>query len=348
MKIIINGKTFVKKYKTGVQRYFSELMKEIDKQIEKNEIEILVPKYCEENISYKNIKIVRYGHLEQNLWEQIELPFYAKKNKGVIVNLCNTLPIINPGIVCIHDINYIRNPQYYPKLFSLWYKIMLKSACKRAKKIITVSNFSKKEIESYTNVKNIEVISNGYEHIKQIKQDKGILEKLKVKDYYFSLGTIQKSKNIEWITNIARLNPKETFVITGYKNEKNIKFNLKNVIYTGYLTDEEIKALMQNCKSFIFPSYYEGFGLPALEAMALNKNIIVSDIPVMHEIYGEEINYINPYDYNINLSNLNKVMTMNDRNKILEKYSWTKSANKILQLFKLYENMDVDNKEEVL
>ena len=171
MKIVISGKAFVKKYRTGVQRYCIELLNKIDKQVSGIEIELLVPKYCDEEFKYKNIKVVKFGKLNLNIWEQIELPLYAYRNKAILVNLCNTSPILKPDIVCIHDLNCIKNPQYYPKVFSMWYKIMVSNAIKKAKKIITVSKFSKNEIENYYNTKDIEVIYNGYEHINRTKSD---------------------------------------------------------------------------------------------------------------------------------------------------------------------------------
>lgn len=338
MKFIINGKAFAKVHKTGVQRYCIEILNELDKQVKEKDIELIIPKYCNEKIEYKNIKVKKIGNLKLNLWEQITLPIYAKKKKGILINLCNTSPLLEPGIVCIHDLNFIKNKQYYPKVFSKWYSIMIKNSIKKAKKIITVSNFSKKEIEEYYKISNIPVIYNSYDHIKRINPDNTIFEKLKnieKNEYYFTLGTIQKSKNIEWILHIAKKENKEKFVITGYKNQKQIDFNLENVIYTGYLTDEEIKALMQNCKAYIMPSFYEGFGIPALEAFSLGKKIIVSDIPVMHEIYGDEVTYINPRKYEINF---NELVESQNREKILEKFSWKKSAQELLKIINEFES----------
>ena len=332
MKVVINGKAFVKKYKTGVQRYCIELLNEIDKQVSGTEIELLIPKYCNEEFTYKNIKVVKFGNLNLNIWEQIELPLYAYRNKAILVNLCNTSPILKPDIVCVHDINCIKNPQYYPKLFSIWYKIMVKNAVKKAKKIITVSKFSKSEIENYYNIKDVEVIYNGYEHINRTKSDNRIFEKVKgieKNKYFFTLGTIQKNKNIEWILQVAKLNHNKTFVITGYMNQENIKFDLKNVIYTGYIQDEELKALMENCEAYIIPSFYEGFGIPPLEAFALGKNIIASDIPVFHEVFEDEVKYINPYEYNVNFNDL---VNSQNRQKILDKFSWKKSAKDLLNI----------------
>lgn len=338
MKIIINGKAFAKKYRTGVQRYCIELLNSLDKHLAE-EVEMLVPEYCEEEFHYKNIKVIKYGKLNLNLWEQIELPFYAKREKKFLLNLCNTSPILNPGIVCIHDLNCIKNQEYYPKLFSIWYKIMIDNAIKRGKKIITVSEFSKSEIENFYNISGVEVIYNSYEHIYSIDSDETFFQrnpKIEKNNYFFTLGTVQKNKNIGWVLNVARRFPDENFVITGYKNQEDIDFNLNNVFYTGYLKDEEIKALMENCKAYIMPSFYEGFGIPPLEAFALGKDIIASDIPVMHEIFENEIAYINPYDYNIEKL---EIKNSKNREEILKKFSWDKSGIKLKKVIDETEKM---------
>ena len=333
-KFIVNGKIFTKKYISGVQRYTLEIIKELDNIIDKNEIEICVPK-CAKNIpNYKNLKIVKYSRLREIPWEQIAFPYYVAKNNGISINLGNVSPLLNPGIVCIHDLDCIKNPQYYPKIFSLWYKILIDNSIKKAQKIITVSNFSKCEIENYYNVENIQVIYNSYEHINRIKEDDTIFERLNsiIKgQYFFTLGTVQKNKNLEWILEIAKKNPDKTFVITGYKNQKNIDFNIENIIYTGYLKDSELKSLMKNCRAYIMPSFYEGFGIPVLEAFSLGKDVIVSDIPVMHEIFENEANYINPNQYDFDFNN---IIHSDKKEKILEKFSWENSAKVLLNLLK--------------
>lgn len=332
MKVIINGKSFAKKYKTGVQRYFIEIIKQIDEIAKDVDIELIIPKYIQKEFDFKNIKVIRFGKLKPNLWEQIELPIYVMRKKGLLINLCNTSPLLNPGIVCIHDINCLVNKKYYPKPFWIWYGIMFRNAVKRAKKIITVSNFSRNEIERYYKINDVEVISNSYEHILKIKEDGNILKRINIEniEYIFCLGTIQKNKNINWILENAKINKNYTYVITGYKNQK-IEFNQENVIYTGYLKDEEIKTLMVNAKAYILPSFYEGFGLPAIEALALGTKVIVSDIEVMHEILEKSVYYINPRDSNVIIDEILE-RKIEEKEKILQKYNWKKSAIKLLKI----------------
>ena len=93
------------------------------------------------------------------------------------------------------------------------------------------------------------------------------------------------------------------------------------------VTDEEAKTLMRDCKAFLFPSIYEGFGIPPLEAVSAGtKKIVVSDIPVMHEIFEEDANYID-LNEDVKIEKLHKCS-----GNVLKKYSWIESSEKLYQM----------------
>lgn len=94
MKIIINGKVYSKKYISGVQRYQIEIVKELDKIVKPDIVEVIVPKNASMP-KFKNIKVKKYGKLKGILWEQIEFPRYVYKNKAISLNLGNTAPMVN-------------------------------------------------------------------------------------------------------------------------------------------------------------------------------------------------------------------------------------------------------------
>lgn len=151
MKVIINGRFLIHRV-TGVERYAREILSELDKIIEPDSIEMAVPPEVGDIPTYKNIKVVKIGKLHNRLWEHFSFPWYVHKNKGVSLNLCNVAPLPAPGIVCIHDVKVKATPQYFSKKFLLWYDLLLGNATKRARKIITVSEFSKSEIVKYFKV----------------------------------------------------------------------------------------------------------------------------------------------------------------------------------------------------
>lgn len=351
-KIIINGKIFTKKYITGVQRYTLEILKELDKLIEKDEIEICVPQSATNIPNYKNFKIVKYSHLKNILWEQFAFPLYVKKNKGISVNLGNVSPWIEPGIVCIHDINCIKNPHNFQFKMRTWYSILFKRAMKKAKQVITVSEFCKKEMLDYYKVleSQIQVTYNSWEHFKEIESDNKVFEKfpqLLQKDFFFSLGTLTKHKNLEWVLRVAKRNPQYLFAISGWVNIKKFKKKLDletpdNVIYLGYLSDGEVKAIYQKEKALLFPALYEGFGLPPIEALSVGSKIVVADIPCMHEVFDNGAIYIDPYKYDVNLDDVLNTDVC-DPELILQKYSWKKSAERLLSIIKEKSEIEENN-----
>ncbi|MGL5051470.1 MAG: hypothetical protein ACRC6E_12715, partial [Fusobacteriaceae bacterium] len=136
---IINGR-FLTQNITGVQRFAHEIIRELDKIVKLGEYKILAPKnIIYKDLKYENIEIEICGNMKGHLWEQIELPYYVKKHKGELLNLCNTAPIINPGIVAIHDIQTKVHPEFFSKKFALWYNVLNRFNIRNAKKIITVS-----------------------------------------------------------------------------------------------------------------------------------------------------------------------------------------------------------------
>lgn len=337
MKYVINGK-FLTQKQTGVQRYAYEIINELDKIVEPNKIEILTPKSVNNMPNYKNIKVILYGKLNGNLWEQISYPFYLITRRRIGINLGNVAPLIKPDYVCMHDMNFRANPNFFDKKFVRWYRIQMLNIKYRAKHIFTVSEFSKSEMIKYykINPKRITVIYNGWQHMQRIKSDINIFNKfpeLKKNQYIFTLSSLAPNKNINWIINNAKVNPNLKYAIAGGLDlkvyGKKQEFEIPdNLIFLGYVTDSEAKALLENAKVFIFPTLYEGFGIPPLESLSLNTKIIVSDIPCMHEIYGKSAIYIDPFNYQININEILSTLSTKDANfsKILEKYNWSKSA----------------------
>ena len=157
-------------------------------------------------------------------------------------------------------------------------------------------------------------------------------------EYFFSLGSRYKHKNMDWVFAAARQNPGYKFVVTGHNTladySKDIEASApENVIFTGFLSDEKVKALMAHCKAFIQPSLSEGFGMPPLEAVSAGaKDIIVSNVTALPEVYGECAHYIDPLKYeNIDMDEI-LATEVKDPSVLLDKYSWEKSAGQIKAL----------------
>ena len=170
-----------------------------------------------------------------------------------------------------------------------------------------------------------------------LKEDKEILSKLKLEkyEYCYTVSSLSPNKNYKWIMEEAINNPKITFVISGMNlnnfTRENMGKEQSNVIFTGYVSDNEMVTLMKYCKVFLFPTIYEGFGITPLEAITLGAKIVVSNTPCMHEVYEDSARYINPYKFDYKIDQL--VDIKNKTEKVISKYSWDKSSVEFIKLF---------------
>ena len=245
----------------------------------------------------------------------------------------------------VHDVCYRARPDFYTdprgRLSAAWHCLQYRRIAKRAERIITVSEFSKSEIAKYYGVpaSKMDVVYNAWQQMQRIAPDEGIFARhpqLKPGQYYFSMANLLKNKNFPWVLRAAGAKPDAVFAIAGggslaAEAERLGLADLPNVLYLGYVSDGAAKALMAHCKAFLFPTLYEGFGIPPLEAAACGApQIIVSDTPCMREVYGPCAAYI---DLTANPGDVDDVTPATAPTAaLLEKYSWDKSAERLLQI----------------
>ena len=340
---IINGRQLTGNV-GGVQRYLREILLELDKIIQKDEISVIVPKNAESIPSYENLKIIHYGRLNGLLWENICLPWYLLTRRKLGINLCTVVPFLYPfGIVAIHDVMICRYKEMN-RAMKFLPRVLLKLnywvSTHFSKAIITVSQTSKNDICKFyhVNPQKISIIPNAWQHMNRIGLDNKVFEKfsfLKKGNFYLALSANRWQKNFKWVIEVSKRNPDFLFAIVGERDQwQNTQFNsLNNVHRLGYLTDEEIKALYQSSKAFLFPSICEGFGIPPLEAMSVGTKVIVSNSSCLPEIFEKSAYYINPFDYDVDLDMLLKEKIENSE-LVLNKFSWKSSAEKLLGLIR--------------
>ena len=348
--ILING-YFLCRKSTGIERYAFEITKRLDKICKPGEISIIIPNGNVLFPDYKNIKIIRHGKIIQNiLWQMFTLQWYLITHRQyTVLEFGNTALPFAPGIVFLHDIYCELFPNdfsnFIDKIVRIYNRFQYRLISKKAIKIFTVSEHSKKEIINNFNVKNknIDIIYSSADHMSEIIPDNSIFDDfplLKDKSFFYSLGSLSKRKNIKWIIEYAKKNKDSLFAISGVslptvKIDELIQSVSENVIFLGYLEDGKIKALMNNCKAFLHSSYYEGFGLTPLEALSCGAQIIISNAACLPEIYGNTAHYINPFNTNVNLEELLS-FPVDKPDDILDKYSYDKSTSKLyLQLISI-------------
>lgn len=347
MKFTINGK-FLCEPMTGMQRYAYEILRELDFLCETGEFELVVPKKAREIPPYRNIAVTRYGHLSGIPWEQINLPLYLIGKKTHCVNLLNVVPLLRPrDTVVVHDVGYKVNPQFFltprDRLSRLWHVLNFRMSFTFADTIITVSEFSKSEMIKAYHIKEDKVFlaPNAWQHMERIETSADLFDRypfLKKGRYYFSMSSVGANKNFLWIARVAANNPQERFAIAGgrslqqYLDTVGVK-KPDNLFFLGYVSDSDAKALMTHCRAFLFPTFYEGFGIPPMEAMSCGAATVVSDTPTMREIYGDAVHYIDPYDYSVDLDALTR-QPVAPPETVLNRFSWRKSAEAFYRILK--------------
>lgn len=228
----------------------------------------------------------------------------------IIIFPAFVMPYIRPSTsrgggvtTVIHDLAHLRQDEMglYSKTI---FKLSVNIAIKKADTIVTVSNTVKQElIEKYSvNPKRIKVVYNAIgEHFIHAAIKQEILNKYNIKKdkYILSVATLNKRKNIpELIKAFESISDKypdlKLVLVGGMGNENREKLTKHpKIIFTGYIPDEEIPTLYKNALLYIFPSLYEGFGTPIIEAQYSGCPLLCSDIPVFKEIAGNGAEFCN-------------------------------------------------------
>lgn len=350
-KIVINGEAFSNDELYGIQRNALALIQEIDTLIPRNSIELLVPENSAHSLSFENITIVKQpkhkGKLGKQIWNHFTFPRYTESNQALGVDLTLGLPLWGCDVIELHDCiveDYAENANtLQKKLARAYYIFRVKRAISRKVTILTNSSFSRKQIASHYKLDedDITIIPCAWQHWQKVEPDETVLNRFALQDgkYFFTLGSRYAHKNFKWIKEAARQNPDWLFVVSGTSllstSDRTIEEDpLANVLFTGYISDAEVKGLMRHCRAYIQPSFCEGFGIPPMEAMSTGAKCIVSDSGSLPEIYANSVWYIDPEQYsNINLGDIMK-QPIAENEKVLSRFSWEESAAKLWGILK--------------
>ncbi len=343
--VVINGR-FLEQKITGVQRFALETTKALDEFAPQSPVPYIlaVPPSVPDSVipALKNIKVERPGTRSGILWEQTQLVSYLKKKKAIVINLCSVTTLLyRHALVCLHDICYTMHPDFVSsknKLVRAWHMLQDKSGAKKSLHILTVSNFSKKEIVEYYKLPEdkVTVVYNGWQHFSPEIANDNFAERfdfLKDGEYFYTMSTLKKNKNFKWILENAKYNPDITYAVAGKIDAKKFgttadEYEAPNIHYLGYVSDEEAKLLMKHAKAFVFPSLYEGFGIPPLEALAMGTPVICSNATCLPEIFEDTVHYIDPLNAHVKLDAVLE-SPVSDAGKLLTKYSWQNTAKVI-------------------
>lgn len=314
----------------------------------------------------KNFKVVSLKSGNKFIWNLFTLAGYLEKNPVDVYHTQYIVPFFVPKkikiITHIHDVSFIAYPELISKIDIFFLKLLIPRSLRLADKIISVSEFTKQEIIKYYNTdpEKIEIVYNAANDNFSKDESPEKLEEVRKKyslpkKFALYVGTMQPRKNIPMLIN-AFFGIKDKIsgtklVLVGNKNAHNFDNNINksisdnniksDVIFPGYIDQEDLAAIYKLAEVFVFPSLYEGFGIPILEAFASKLPVLASDIQIHNEIAGEAALYFNPGSLDDFSEKLyNSLADQNLREKLISSgserinfFSWQRSAQEMLKIY---------------
>jgi glycosyltransferase involved in cell wall biosynthesis len=312
-RIYVNGR-FLSQAMTGVQRYAAEMIRALDAlvaegraptAIARAEWTLLVPEGTRSELSLQTIRTraVR-GSRNAQLWDQLHLGRAARD--GILLSLANSGPVMHRRhLVVIHDAAVFRHAEFYSRAYATFHRT-LGSLLARTARIGTVSPFSQRELAHFLTIDadGIGVYPNGADHLDRMVPDETVLDELGLRGrpFFLSLGSLTGNKNIRLAAEaLSKLNrPEAVLVVVGGRNDAVFKSarieGREGLLAAGRLSDERIAALYRHAAALVFPSLYEGFGIPPLEAMAFGCPVLASTAEAVRETCGDAASYFAPND----------------------------------------------------
>lgn len=289
---------------SGTERFAIEIslrLKKID-----HSVKFIAPRNILHDDIADHLEVERVGHLTGHLWEQIELPIYMKaQGTPLLLNLANTAPLTyKRAVVTIHDVSFKRFPHVYSRKFRLLYGFLIPKIARKALHVFTVSNFARNEIvrEFGLPESKVSVVYNApSSKFKPTGQ-------ARLKDTILNVGSIQPNKNLKRLIEACKalkpIIPDLQLVAVGGGNSdvldsSGIREAAQELHYVRLLdrvSDDELVKLYNEATLFVFPSLYEGFGTPIVEAMACGCPVITSNVASMPEVAGDAAIYCDPWD----------------------------------------------------
>ena len=317
MIIGIDASRANKSIRTGVEWYSYHLIEEFKKIDSKNQYFLYTNEpltgdlaKCPENFKEVVLKwwLPRLWTLGRLSWEMK----FGKYKPDILFVPAHTIPLLQPKktVVTVHDIGFEHMPSAYKWADKLYHRFTIQFIKRFSDKIITVSHFSKKDLIEFYNIlpKKITAIHNGFDNLVYNETVRKQTTKPIAADYILFIGRLEEKKNIGRLLEAFAVfkkkypNDSHKLVLIGKKGfgwerfEKIIeKNNLKDiVVIPGWVEEKEIPAWIAHSELFVFPSLFEGFGIPVIQAMACGTPVICSNTTSLPEVAGEAALLFNP------------------------------------------------------
>ncbi len=340
MKIVVDGRMI---NQSGIGVYTNELLKLLDEKFY-SVVVLLNPKDASK-YSFKNLEVttVEFGRYS---WKNLlYLHKYVKNSDIYFCPFLSIPPLFSsvPVVTTVHDLCPVSERKVFGLRVAIAYWTLMLLQLSVSERVVTISNFTRSELSKwFCNFfdDKVSVISNGL----SIKEQANHTRSPYPIDspYILTVGNIKPHKNI---VNLARTFLQSKWCTThrliivgdhkGFRTkERDIAIDDSRIIFTGKISDADLDQLYQNASLFVYPSFYEGFGLPLLEAMSYQLPIACSSIPPFHEIAGDSVTYFNPHHLKSFWNNLTSFDSSSYYDAILNKYTWKATLEKLLIIFK--------------
>jgi glycosyltransferase involved in cell wall biosynthesis len=347
--IFIDGRFLIQPI-SGVQRYAQEIVLALDRVLARKQdmplVRLLTPPGAR-RLELNAIAQTEVGRHTGHLWTQWDFARAAKG--GVALHLAASGAIAHRRvIVVIHDAAVFRHAELFSRNYVRLHRVMGRILARSAQ-LATVSHFSARELSSVLGVPRdrILVAHNGADHL-QIAADETIVDRLGLSStpFFLVLGNITPNKNLAVaIRAIERLAGTDAKLVAVGRLEEHV-FGQgalppkgDNVILAGRLDDDEVAGLMAQARALIFPSLYEGFGIPPLEAMSNDCPVLASTAEAVREVCGDAVDYFAPHDDRSLADLMAKALSDEDNWRAkridagrarIDLFQWRASAEKLL------------------
>ena len=295
--LIING-SFLAQPPTGVQRFAIEICLRLLPRYPN--AELVAPPDIPSSENVKALDPTIIGRRSGHGWEQIDLWLYARRRGALLLNLDMKGPVLYPNkIITIHDLNFLHQPDWVTPRFYYAYRALVRAGVRTSREVLTVSEFSKQEIIRWLPIEasHITVIPNAVSD-QLLHEEVG--ERIVSGDYILSVASTDPRKNLHrLIQAFCRLpdRPLVKLVMVGLpQSGVSLATDDHRIAYLGHVDDTTLANLYRYARAFVYPSLYEGFGIPPLEAMQHGCPVVVSQTSSLPEVCGDAAVYVDPED----------------------------------------------------